>query len=128
MGLLDNFKKKRAIKSYIEKLPNVLVNDYGRQEYYTQLQVRRSIERAGLNSQYQHYALAMYTNHPEFVVYQSELHENFSYEKLREEVDGVYFSGSTEFNCSSVIAASASFGGDASSIDCSGGGGDGGGQ
>ncbi|WP_414126927.1 DUF6559 family protein [Vreelandella titanicae] len=47
MGLLDNFKKKRAIKSYIEKLPNVLVNDYGRQEYYTQLQVRRSIERAG---------------------------------------------------------------------------------
>ena len=125
MGLLDNFKKKRAIKSYIEKLPNVLVNDYGRQEYYTQLQVRRSIERAGLNSQHQHYALAMYTNHPEFVVYQSEIHENFSYEELREEVGGAYFSGSTEFNCSSVITASASFGGDTSSMDCSGGGGDG---
>ncbi|WP_369333475.1 DUF6559 family protein [Vreelandella titanicae] len=44
MGLLDNFKKKRAIKSYIEKLHNVLVNDYGRQKYYTQLQVKRIID------------------------------------------------------------------------------------
>jgi hypothetical protein len=41
VGLLDNFKKKRAIKSYIEKLPNVLVNDYGRQEYYTQQQINQ---------------------------------------------------------------------------------------
>lgn len=126
MGLFAYFKKKRAIKGYIQQLPRILANDYGRQEYYSQLQVRRSIEREELNRQYQHYALAMYTNRPEFVAYQNEIDEKYSYDALREELGSAYFSGSTEFNCSSVIAESASFGGDSSSGDCSGGGGDGG--
>ncbi|MGP8291886.1 DUF6559 family protein [Vreelandella zhanjiangensis] len=118
MRLLSSFRKKRAIKSYIEHLPKILAKDYGRADYYSQLQVRCSIERSRLNPRYEHYALAMYARPSEFMVYQQEANDDFSYEALRTEIGEAFFNGNNEFNCSSVMALSSSAS-DVASSECS---------
>ncbi|WP_447895404.1 DUF6559 family protein [Vreelandella sp. GE22] len=129
MRFFERIRKKRAIESYIQRLPTTLANDYGRQPYYTHLQVQRSIERSGLNNHYQQYAMAMYTREPEFMAFRDHDRGDASYETLRAEVGNDYLSGSTDFNCSSIIAASASFSGgamgDVGSFDSGDGGGGG---
>jgi hypothetical protein len=49
MELVENFKRNRAIKSYIRKLPSLLAKDYGRSNTYTPKQVKRTIQRYGLS-------------------------------------------------------------------------------
>lgn len=120
MALLDNFRRKKAIKSYIKVLPQVLVKDYGRFEHYTPQQIRCSVERSGLHSQYVCYALAMYTRRPEFETYQRAIGENNSYEGLRAEVGNTFFEGRAELNFIRIVALSANLGSEASVLNGAG--------
>ena len=49
MKFIRRLKKNRAIKSYVKKLPGLLAKDYGRGARYRPLQIKRTIERAGLD-------------------------------------------------------------------------------
>ncbi len=49
MELSRNFNRKRAIKSYIKKLPSLLAKDYGKSKTYTPMQVKKTIERSKLS-------------------------------------------------------------------------------
>ncbi len=49
MGLIKNFNRNRAIKSYIKMLPSLLTKDYGYSKTYTPKQIKKTIERSGLS-------------------------------------------------------------------------------
>ncbi|WP_442957018.1 MULTISPECIES: DUF6559 family protein [unclassified Photobacterium] len=49
MELIRKFKKRRAIKSYIKKLPSMLKRDYRKSKRYTPKQVKSTIERGYLS-------------------------------------------------------------------------------
>jgi len=58
MEFIRRLKKNRAIQSYVKKLPGLLAKDYGRSAHYRPLQIKRTIERAGLDPIYSCYAIA----------------------------------------------------------------------
>jgi len=49
MDLIKKFKRNRAIKSYLKKLPSLLAKDYGKSKIYTPKQVKKTIERSSLS-------------------------------------------------------------------------------
>jgi hypothetical protein len=56
------FGKRRVIRSYARQLPRLLARDYGFSRSYTARQVRRTVERSGLNVHYSCYAIAMFSD------------------------------------------------------------------
>ena len=111
--LLNQFRKKKALRSYIQKLPKLLRKDYGLSERYTTGQVRRSIDRYGLNQNYMIYAYAMFTGKNDFI---NELGSD-GYELIRQEIADAYFNGDAEFVISESRGGSSSNGGGVGSID-----------
>jgi hypothetical protein len=79
MELIKRFFRKRAIKSYIKKLPSQLMKDYGKAKTYTPKQVKRSIG------------------------------ENCDYDVMRCELAGNYFNGNSNFSGADVTSLSSDF-------------------
>jgi len=52
MGLLVNFRRNRAIRTYTKYLPGLLAKEYGKSTVYTPARVRRAIENFGLSASY----------------------------------------------------------------------------
>lgn len=125
MDLISNFRKKRAIKSYIKKLPRLLAKDYGSSKSYTPMQVKKTIERNRLPVIYSGYALAIFSNQDAYNQFYQDIGETCDYDAMRCEVADKHFSGNSNFEMSDVISTSSSYGG----FDGGGGfsGGDGGG-
>lgn len=120
MGLIGSFKRKRAIKSYIKKLPSLLAKDYGKSKAYTPKQVKRSIERGGLSVADACFGIAMFSNKHDFNQYHEEIGENCDYDAMRCEI------GNSDFSVAEVASVSSDFGG---GFDAGGfSGGDGGGS
>ena len=125
MDFIRNIGKKRAIKSYIKKLPSLLRKDYGRPKAYTPMQVRRSVERGGLSVAYACYGIAMFSSRHDFDQYHKEIGETCDYDAMRCEIGNSYFNGNANFSVTEVTTTSSDFGG---GIDVGGySGGDGGG-
>lgn len=115
---LSNYRKKRAIKSYISRLGRDLARRYGKSKKYTSGQVERTIHDEGYNWRHICYAHALYTSMKQFNQWHYERGENCDYDEMREEISDNYFGG----DMSSI--ESGSFSND--SFDS--GGGDGGGS
>lgn len=134
MELIKNFKKNRAIKSYIKKLPSLLAKDYGASKTYTPMQVRKTIERSGLSVDYSCYAIAMFSNRELFDEYHQETGENCDYDAMRTDIANQHFHGDAEFSSSDISALSYDSGGldsagfDGGGSDVGGSDGDGGGS
>ena len=111
--LLHRLRKKKALKSYIHKLPKLLRKDYGASERYTTGQVRRSIDRYGLNQNYVMYAYAMFVSKNDFI---NELSSD-RYELIRQEIADNYFNGDAGFTISDSGGGSSSNGGGVGSMD-----------
>ncbi|MDH5447164.1 MAG: hypothetical protein OEY52_16565 [Gammaproteobacteria bacterium] len=129
MELIANFKRNRAIKSYIKKLPSLLAKDYGKSKTYTPKQVKRTIERSGLSVTDACYGIAMFSSREAFDQYHQETGESCNYDSMRCEIADKHFGGNSEFEISDIASASSSYGGgfdDGGFADA--GGGDGGGS
>ncbi|MBV7263457.1 hypothetical protein KCG43_15750 [Photobacterium sp. WH24] len=129
MELIRKFKKRRAIKSYIKKLPSMLKRDYRKSKRYTPKQVKSTIERGGLSVVYACYGIAMFSNRKDFDQFHQEIGENCDYDAMRCEIGDIYFNGSSDFSVSDITSASSDSGGgiDAGGFsggDSGGGGGD----
>lgn len=111
MGLISNFRKKRAIKSYLKKLPTLLAKDYGGSQSYTPQQVKKTIERNKLPVIYSSYAIAIFSNLDGYNQYHQELGEICDYDALRGEIADKHFSGNSNFEISNLVSASSSYGG-----------------
>ena len=112
---IRKFWQRKAIKSYISKLPACLKKDYGSSKSYTIGQVRSSIERHGLNRTYAVYAYAIFMQEDDFLALDGD--SGLSYETVRQEVADSYFHGNNDFSVSDSGVNSFS-GSDSSLGDC----------
>jgi hypothetical protein len=96
-SFFKKLQKRKAISSYVHELPRLLVKDYGPSQTYTPAQVKRSIERAGLSTDYTCYALSMFSDQPSFAQYHYARGENCDYAAMRAEVAASHFHGNTHF-------------------------------
>ena len=125
MGLIRNIKRKMAIKSYVNKLPALLVKDYGKSKKYTPQQVKLTIERGGLSVADACFGIAMFSSKHDFNQYHEEIGESCDYDSMRCEIGLSHFNGHSDFSVADISSVSSNFGG---SIDAGGfSGGDGGG-
>ena len=103
MKFIRRLKKNRAIKSYAKKLPELLAKDYGRSAHYRPLQIKRTIERAGLDPIYACYAIAMFSGREDFIRFHNEIGETCDFDAMRAEVAHSYFSGDVNFDVSDIV-------------------------
>jgi hypothetical protein len=47
MKVIENFRKRRALRSYVKVLPALLKKRYGKHKRYSEVQVRKAAELAG---------------------------------------------------------------------------------
>ncbi len=132
MGFFERFRKRRAIKIYARRLPRLLAKDYGRSQSYTPAQVRKTIERHGLNATYSCYGIAMFSGREGFDQFHAESGEQCNYDEMRTEIANDHFGGNVDFSLTDILSASSDWDGGHSSHDYSGHGssdfGDGGGH
>lgn len=97
MKILEHFKKQRALKTYVKVLPPLLKKRYGKHKRYTEGQVRKTAEAAGLNNKYIDFAYAMYMSRREFETFTSDQGLSCSYEECRKTIADDYFHGNASF-------------------------------
>lgn len=123
--MMQFLQKWLAIRSYKKKLGSLLIRGYGKSKHYTPAQVRTTVSKAGLSTDWICYAYSMYCSCDDFVQYHTETGQSCDYEAMRTEVADYFFQANTAFDASDVVNSSSDwFGGE----DSGGGdGGDGGG-
>ncbi len=98
MSIINHYKKNKAIKSYIVKLPKILSKDYGKSEFYTPQQVSKSIERSGLQTIYTYFAVSMFCVRESYDSYYQPSGQAVSYDDSRIEIADSYFNSYTDFS------------------------------
>lgn len=121
MELIHKFFQRRAIKSYVKRLPRALAKDYGKHRTYTPKQVVRCIERYGLSVSYSCYGIAIFSNKKEFDRYHTDMGEVCDYQIMRSEIGASFFQGNIDFGISDIHSVSSSMGGGGDTADFSGG-------
>ncbi len=106
MGFFERFKKRRAIRSYARLLPKFLARDYGRSKAYTPAQVKSSIERHGLNTEYSCYGIAMFSDREGFDQFHATFGELCNYDEMRAEVAHDHFGGNADFSVNDIASVS----------------------
>jgi hypothetical protein len=95
--LYRTWRKRRAIRSYVRKLPGLLAKRYGYKRWYTPAQIRRTAEDYDLDTDYLCYAYATYADVADFVAFHTESGQSCSYEEMRGEVADHFFQGHSDF-------------------------------
>lgn len=95
MNLFQQFQKRKAIKSYINKLPKDLAKRYGKSKQYTSAQVERTVREKGYNWRHICYAHAMHTSVEHFNAWHEERGESNDYSAMLDEISENYFSGNS---------------------------------
>lgn len=110
MSIIQSFKKRRAIKSYITKLPRLLARDYGASKSYTPKQVRSTIERSGLDGLYSCYGVALFSSRADFDKFHSENGESCNFDAMRAEIAHSHFGGNEEFTFDDIVSSGSEHG------------------
>ncbi len=97
MDFFSNFKKNRAIKSYIKKLPPLLSRAYGHSQKYAPEQINEASKYLGLNFEHIGYAYAILSTRDDFNSYVGKAGLKIKFNHLRKEVADKYFGGQTNF-------------------------------
>jgi hypothetical protein len=97
MGFFAEFNKNRAIKSYILKLPNLLIRTYGKSQKYTPEQIIAVAEDYKLNLKQIGFAMAMFSTKHNFDSYVQKSGLKWKYKVMRREVADKYFGGQVGF-------------------------------
>lgn len=91
--LFSNYRKKKAIKSYIQNLGKTLSRRYGKSKLYTSGQVEKTVYEEGYNWKHICYAHALYTSMKQFNQWHYDRGETCDYGEMREEVSNNFFGG-----------------------------------
>ncbi|MFV1985344.1 MAG: DUF6559 family protein [Thiohalomonadales bacterium] len=127
MGLIEKYKNHRAIKQYLKKLGPLLKNRYGKSKFYTEGQVRKTVEEFKLNDQYIEYALAMYMQPDECDGVLIRLGKSKRSRQLRKYIATKYIGGGMDFTFDDIASTPEYTSGESSFGFDGGSGGDGGG-
>jgi hypothetical protein len=110
MNYLTAIRKRWATGTYARRLPGLLLRDYGFSSFYTPMQIRRTIERYRLNSDYSCYAISMFSDRTGFDQYHLSIGENCDYDTMRSEIATTLFHGNLNFTVSEIMEAHAGAG------------------
>jgi hypothetical protein len=124
----EALRKRRAIRGYARRLPRLLARDYGASKTYTPQQVRKTIARSGMNTDYSCYGVAMFSGREDFNQFHQSIGETCDYDAMRGEIADSHFHGNTDFTISDISAAFSESGSHSGDGGHHGGGGDGGGD
>ncbi len=61
------FRKQRALESYVDDLPYLLKEKYGKKKHYSHSQIRKVIEKEGLNKYWSDYAYAKFMTESDYL-------------------------------------------------------------
>jgi hypothetical protein len=100
---LEAWRKRRATRDYARRLPKLLAKDYGASQSYTPVQVKRTIDRYNMNSEYSCYGLSMFCDREEFDQYHHTLGESCNYDGMRAEIAATHFDGNVDFTMSDIV-------------------------
>ena len=109
MNFFRRIKKAWAIKSYVRRMPKLLKADHGKSKYYSPYQVKSTVQRHNLNSDYLCYAIAMYSIESDFDAYHHETGQSCDYKDMRTEVAEQYLDGKFDFSTDDLDSAAASY-------------------
>ena len=84
MGWLEGFKAKCAGKQYANKLPSMLKNGWGMSEHYTPAQIKKSVQKLGLDPSYIALGFAVFLPKDQFETLLGEMPIRLGYEEARE--------------------------------------------
>ena len=101
-----NYRKKRALKLYIKKLPSSLAKSYGKSDVYTPMQVLKAIEKEKLSLRFSVYALAIFSGTELVDEYEEQLNVSQNIQDAHNEVSILLFDGNNSFNSHDVNVAS----------------------
>src|SRR5215471_14107694 len=96
-NVFRKWRKHRAIRSYVYKLPGLLAKRYGHKRWYTPAQIRRTAEDCGLDTDYLCYAYATYVEEADFQALHAESGQVCSYDAMRGEIAHDYFHDHSDF-------------------------------
>jgi hypothetical protein len=117
--LFSNYRKKKAIKGYINNLGSDLSRRYGNSKQYTSGQVEKTIHEEGYDWKHICYAHALFTSMKQFNQWHYDRGEDCDYGEMRLEVSNNFFAGdmsyidSTSFSNDSSDSSSGGDGGGA---------------
>lgn len=81
--MFERLRLKRAARGYARKLPRQLARDYGPSEFYTEAQIRRSVDRAALSAKFVAIGLAAYLHEEAFDALSSTMPIAIDYDEAR---------------------------------------------
>ena len=113
MKFIRRLRKNRAIRNYLKKLPGLLAKEYGRSTHYRPLQIKRTIERAGLDPIHACYAIAMFSAREDFIQFHIDAGETCDYDAMRAEVAHSHFSDDVNFTVDDILSSHSEHGSDA---------------
>ena len=123
---LTLIEKRRAQRSYIQKLGPLMRKRYGRSRYYTVAQVQKTVEVSGLNPNYICYGLSEYCSEDDFNTYHQNTGESCDYHEMRSEMATSWSVGHSGGSYCDSLESQDSFGHDHGGSGHSGDGGGGG--
>jgi|ERR1035437_1310322 hypothetical protein len=101
--ILRLFKRRKAIKSFVFKLPIELGRRFGEKRFYSLEEVGRRLEEGKYDKAFSAYAYALLCSRSSFDAYFSQLNVKCTYDGLRKFVAKKYFKGIIDFDASSII-------------------------
>jgi hypothetical protein len=102
--MFARIRKKLAIRQYMIRLPALLQHEYGRASAhrpYTAEQVRRTIERHGLNRAFMAFAIAMFADEAGFLAHQARFGGREHYADISAELASAIGYAGSDINYSS---------------------------
>ena len=110
--LIQRWRKRRAIRSYVTILPRILKKRYGKRKRYTEHQVRGGMSVAQLDEGPNvSYALAMFLSRREFEGLNKDSEKESDYDSLRQEIGDSYFQGNAGFTIHYALGTTSTDGG-----------------
>ena len=96
-------KRRKAIKSFVYKLPLDLNRRFGGKRYYPLEEVERVLEIGKYDRAFAAYAYALLCSRKDFDSYFSELKVNCTYDGLRKFVSKIHLYGTVDFDAASIV-------------------------
>jgi len=96
-------KRRKAIKSFVFKLPLELHRRCGEKRYYSFGEVNRLLDDEKYDRAFSAYAYALFCSRKDFDAYFSALRVNCTYDGLRKFVARKYFKGIIDFDAAAII-------------------------
>jgi len=101
--MLRFFKRRKAIESFVHRLPLDIDQRFGGKTYYSIEEVDSALEREKYDKAFSAYAYALLCSRGTFDSHFSQLNVNCTYDGLRRFVSRRFFRGIIDFDAAAVV-------------------------